>query len=51
MKISNFKLLIKKAFDLAVKENNTAAVNILNAHVGGTMIDAYLKTKSNDIKP
>lgn len=39
------------AFDLAIKENNSAAVNILGANVGDTMIEAYLKTKSNDIKP
>ena len=43
-----FKL---KPFELAIKENNTAAVNILGSQVGTDMINTYLKTKQADIRP
>jgi hypothetical protein len=36
---------------LAVKENNTVAINILGEYVGDSMMRSYLKGKSNDIKP
>jgi hypothetical protein len=40
-----------KAFDLAVKENNTTAINFLGAHVGNEMMSTYLKKKTSTIKP
>jgi hypothetical protein len=39
------------AFDLAIKENNTAAVNILGAQVGENMIKTYLRSNSAGIRP
>jgi ankyrin repeat protein len=38
-------------FDLAIKENNTVAVNILGAKVGDNMIKTYLRTNSAGIRP
>lgn len=32
-------------FEMAIKENNTAAVNVLGSQVGTEMINTYLKTK------
>lgn len=53
--LSFFKIIfisfLFKPFDLAIKENNTAAVNLLNEQVGNDMISTYLKTKPNEIKP
>ncbi len=36
---------------MAIKENNTVAINILGSHVGDNMVASYLKSKTNDIKP
>jgi hypothetical protein len=38
-------------FDLAIKENNTAAINILGAQMGDNMIATYLKSNKSGIKP
>ncbi len=40
-----------KPFDIAIKENNRAAINLLGSQMGDKMISTYMKTKFSEIKP